>query len=613
MHRQAAGRGSALAILLPVAAFALTLLFFTPATIRIGNYLEFGGRFPQGMPPFLAASAVLTLVLFLALLPTLRCPGALRIAVATVTALAFLAWLQGNVLVWDYGILDGRAIEWKALVNRGIVDALVWGIVVGASVTAASFVPARHVVRISKIASVCLVAVQLLSVAWSWRAMPKDQVVQRRDRDDDTLFLFSDRLNVIVLVLDTFQSDFFQDIVRDDAGLRARFDGFTYFRNAVADSNGTIAAVPAMLTARSYDNTVPYLEYVRTSFLENSLPKTLREYGFRVDLSPMLGYTVWEDLSGLPFATRSREDPAALLREQALLADLALFRCSPHVVKREIYNDQHWFVSGMLERYQQARRGRAATPGGAPASSASAALTYADDLGNLSEFSDWNRDPRLVTAMVGSAGVASDMDAFKFIHLKGIHLPLIMNEHLAFEEMKPSRANILRQGTGVLKMAATFLERLEQLGVYDESLVFIVADHGSGVGDAKINVTERAASLNREGPYRGQFAGLKAAGIPLVLAKRVNSRGELRVSDAPVSLSDIPRTVAEELGLEAPFRGASMFDVAEGEVRERIYRAFVGPQEDVEYLAPLREYAVTGHSWDDASWRETGNIYYAPE
>ena len=55
-----------------------------------------------------------------------------------------------------------------------------------------------------------------------------------------------------------------------------------------------------------------------------------------------------------------------------------------------------------------------------------------------------------------------------------------------------------------------------------------------------------------------------------------------------------------------------MFGVREDERRERIYRAFVGPQEDVVYLAPLYEYAVDGHSWDDASWRETGDVYSAP-
>jgi len=93
----------------------------------------------------------------------------------------------------------------------------------------------------------------------------------------------------------------------------------------------------------------------------------------------------------------------------------------------------------------------------------------------------------------------------------------------------------------------------------------------------------------------------------------MNARGELRVSDAPVCLGDIPRTVVEELGIEASFPGRSMFTVGEAERRERIYRAFVGSQVDPVYLAPLYEYAVDGFSWDDTSWRETGNVFYAPK
>jgi hypothetical protein len=179
--------------------------------------------------------------------------------------------------------------------------------------------------------------------------------------------------------------------------------------------------------------------------------------------------------------------------------------------------------------------------------------------------------------------------------------------------MAPYRDNMLRQGAGMLKIAATFLERLERLGVYDDSLVFIVGDHGSGVADAKINPTPYGDRLNKGGPYPGNFRSFKAAGIPLVLVKRMHARGALATSSSPVSLGDIPRTVVDELGLEAEFPGRSMFAVSESESRERIYRAFIGPQIDVEYLAPLLEYAVDGDSWDDTSWRETGNVYYAPK
>jgi hypothetical protein len=246
-------------------------------------------------------------------------------------------------------------------------------------------------------------------------------------------------------------------------------------------------------------------------------------------------------------------------------------------------------------------------------SSESYNLKYSREFGNSKKLIGKNRDAGFINRMIPMSGIIKKTDAFKFYHLNGIHLKLIMNEELEYEELKPTRVNMKRQGTGILKITAIFLERLKQMKVYDNSLIFIVGDHGSGIADASINLSPYSANFNKSGPYKGNFKTFKAAGIPLILVKRMNSRGGLRISDAPVSLGDIPQTVVDELELDANFPGKSMFRVNETEERERIYRAFVGPQEKVEYLAPLYEYSVNGFSWDDTSWQETGNIYYAKQ
>ena len=111
-----------------------------------------------------------------------------------------------------------------------------------------------------------------------------------------------------------------------------------------------------MLTGGNYDNTVPYLEFVKTSFLGSSLPKTLREYGFRVDQLLMMKSTVYGDFSLVPSAGKKARNWNAFLEEQAFLADLALFRSLPQFMKEMVYNDQEWFISGLLERYPDPQR-----------------------------------------------------------------------------------------------------------------------------------------------------------------------------------------------------------------------------------------------------------------
>jgi hypothetical protein len=333
-------------LLFSVSLFVLTLLFFSPATIYTGNFMEFHSLFPESALFFLAVSLALVLPLFVLMLSLSRHHRACRIVVSMLIASSFLMWLQGNILRWQYGVLNGRDIEWNALIHYGIIDSAIWVLLL-----AFSIVKAHLVYRISRLVSIALLVIQILSAAVAWIQMPKDQAFKQNEKPADSLFLFSQHLNVVILVLDTFQSDIFQEIVLDDADLRASFDGFTYFRNSLAGSDGTNMSIPNMLTATNYDN---------------SLPKTLTDYGFSIDLYPIFDYSIYRDYSGAVSSGKRLWDWGAFFKEQAFIADLALFRNSPHFVKRLIYNDQKWFMSAPVERYLAGRDAQSAQGQGEP-------------------------------------------------------------------------------------------------------------------------------------------------------------------------------------------------------------------------------------------------------
>jgi hypothetical protein len=603
------GKKDAAAILIAASLFVFTLFFFTPVRIYMGNFMEFSYALRQSALFFLALSAFLAAGLAAVVCASARRPGTRRLIVSVLLASAFLLWLQGNIILWQYGALNGKEIEWRKLVHFGIIDSAVW-----IGFLAFSVWKAGLVFRFARRLCLILAVIQLLSVLQAWVAMPKDQEFrQQQASDGKTLFRFSKHVNVVILVLDTFQSDIFQDIIRDDPDLAASFTGFTYFRNALAGSDGTMVSIPNMLTASNYDNSVPYLEFVKKSFLANSLPKTLKEYGFLLDLYPIYDYSVYTNFSGVSSSRKKLMDWGVFLKEQAFLTDLAVFRSVPHFLKRAVYNRGRWLISALFTRLPAPEAGGNAGKKGKQLSAAPYNLKYAKELASARKLIGMNRDARFISTFISSADALGDGDAFKFYHLNGIHLQLVMDENCRYAPLSPNRAGMKRQGTGILKIAAMFLEKLRQMQVYDDSLIFIVGDHGAGLKDTGINASPDGARLNARGPYKGLFPNFKSAGIPLVLVKRIGSTGSLRTSDAPVCLGDIPQTVASELKLDAAFPGKSMFRVRTGDERERIYRAFVGDQENVRYLAPLYEYSVKGSSWDDASWKETGKIYYAGE
>ena len=99
--------------------------------------------------------------------------------------------------------------------------------------------------------------------------------------------------------------------------------------------------------------------------------------------------------------------------------------------------------------------------------------------------------------------------------------------------------------------------------------------------------------------------------LPLVLFKRPGERGPMRVSDAAVSLGDVPRTVMEALGLASDLPGTSMFapDIRpERSRRVLFYRPGELRLAD-DYFPPLREFSVSGFSWLEESWRQTGRVF----
>jgi hypothetical protein len=92
---------------------------------------------------------------------------------------------------------------------------------------------------------------------------------------------------------------------------------------------------------------------------------------------------------------------------------------------------------------------------------------------------------------------------------------------------------------------------------------------------------------------------------PLLLLKAPGASGALHVSDAPVMSSDVPRTIAELLGLRANFPGEMLVSFKENRARER--RHFIYPYSRSEwtsdYLAPIQEYLVNGSVTDGDAWR----------
>ncbi len=588
--------------LLAVSAFfALTLLFFGPAYIYFTNSLEFNLSFREILPWLLGATFVLCAILTLILRGLGS--GLRQKGLALLFVLGLLLWIQGNLLVWDYGPLDGREIHWNAMWLKGLVDSAVWLLFI-----VLAFKKSAWFVKIARTAAFAFIAIQIISVSMALMRAPKTPSFKRYYIDESHKYQFSAQKNVIILMLDTFQSDLFQEIITANPEYKEIFRGFTYFRNALSSFPKTYTSVPSFLTAHVYDNSVPMEDFLQKAYASNSsLPRLLKEAGFQVDLFPMphTEKTIYFSDS-VASNIKKRQSGGGVGQDLGFLVDITLFRHIPHFTKRFVYNDQSW----LLKRLWAKSIYTSASPAvSIPNSSSFKQTQEVKHIPRFSKEAMQLGDVQFIKQLLTQATVSASAPVFKYFHLSGLHRPLVLDEHLEVKAMSTSqRSSFATQGKACLQIARLMIEKLKVLGLYDNSLIIVMADHGCadytyGVNVASAGFSEVASTVPSVPPH------IKAAGLPMVLIKPIAAPAEeLKIVDVPVLLTDLPRTITMALGMERTMPGMSMFLVPEKEPRPRQFYYYNWSGWVDGYLYHMREYAVNGHSWLDSSWREIGII-----
>lgn len=572
---------AAWAALLPVC----TLFLFGPMLIYLPNSQTFSYMLDRVPIKFVPVALLAWLALFagLASLPQ-RFSLRQRLTALSLTV-GVLLWLQAHLINWQYGVLDGRMIDWHALAYRGWIDGAVWlfGLL-------AAWILADKLLRHAAQVVVFIVLLQAFYVGILFiQHAEARQTKNFMLFDESVRFRFSASRNAVVLISDGFQSDLFQELIEQEPKLKETFSGFTYFRNALAGFPLTTPSVPYMLTGVPCDNSLPFADYLHAAYrAPTSLLQALRRSDWRTDILMDAGGSFDKD-PALISNLKSGQVPLTN-RQAGFLFDLTLFRHAPHFLKRIVYAGQRWRFLRYLRDSRLADGVRFA----ALRNPVTGRPFMKRALAEL-------RDVNFLAAMDTEAAVACKEPVFKLYHLLGVHPPLLMNERLEYETMRNNRSDWKRLARGNLAIIGAFLDRLRRLGILDSTFIVIMGDHGASLGQFGLRLPTGWQQTT------GKVAeSVRAAALPLVLVKRPGENGLLQVNDAPVTLGDLPATLLQSLGIASP--GVSMFTIDPSIQRQRRFSYFVWNPGDAgkPYLPPLTHYLVNGHSWLADSWSAAG-------
>jgi hypothetical protein len=444
---------------------------------------------------------------------------------------------------------------WDRYLVTGIAELVLW-----TGVLSLSFIKSEKLIKYITIASIFLLVVQtggFISLLYSSPAEPEWKSYSFDA--EENIFDFSKSENIIVIILDTFQSDIFQEIIDENGRYQEIFEGFTYYRNAAGGYPTTIASIPLILTGSYYKNEVPFDSYTKSSYESSSILKILKEEGYTIQVfeKSRLIYPGENILSNI------RKPPDIAEKYPDVLYGITFFRFMPHFIKEITYS---FTVSPMIEQGSQL-------------------------------------DINFYRSMQENFSVTYENPVFKLYHLNAAHPPFRLNESMQYSMLPDNRTGYKEQSKSSLRISGELIKKLKESGIYNKSLIIIIGDHGIQEAAYSINTAQlKEADLLAYTPKN-----VVSGGIPLVLIKPINSYHPLEISDAPVSLSDIPATITVMLNISNTFPGIPIHKIAESENRTRFFYNYAWEHDswDKEYLPPMTEYAISDFSWYGSSWRQT--------
>lgn len=535
----------------------LTVCFFAPMEVYLGNYIDFSFSVRHIWWILLVFSLVCAAVL--ALLCSLLPEKLSSVIQTALFAVGLCFYVQSLLLNGKMISLTGDEAGYSAATCA--INIIIW-LVLATAVFAARADCAKKaksagfskVIALLSLACIVMQMSGCVSLCFSTDFAANDR--KNAYFTSEGAFSLSAKNNVLYFILDTSDGDYVNEALAQDPDLFGGLDGFTYYPNATSAYSRTYPSITYLLTQnRCYFNK-PYYDYVNDSFAGSafwrdlaSLCDDLRIY----TTSNYVGSSAFFDMDNFYVFDSSKLSALDIGGVIRASADVGMYRAAPYIIKESFKYDAAYIDGSCLKPL----------PNGTYYMNDN---IFYDDLMNCGI--DIDR---------GSSST------FRFFHLWGAHPGCFIDENAQLADA-PTPAQALR---GDFKILKEYFAQMKTQGIYDSSTIIITADHGKSGGGNELDPPKTAACLM------------------LVKPAGADSSRACVTSDAPVSHDDLFSTVIAALGGDGGAYGTPVYDIPEDSPRERLYY-YSSLYSDIDGEIALREVCVNGDAAAPESWALTG-------
>lgn len=510
--------------LLVIFTLAFMGLIFGPTEIFMGNYRELEFVYQEFGGAFIGAAVVISLITsaLVSFLPEKIYKGVLAVISGVIAA----AYVQSMFLNKGLEQLGVTAEGYNPDKMVSIINALIWFAIMIAIVVLTYYKKDSYKKIVGGISAflllIQLVAFSTLFLTVEERAFNYPEAEVSLDMSEQ--LTVSSKENILVLCLDTVPNEWWEEAGRMYPDMQDALKDFTYYNNTDCCYWGTFPSVVHVLTGNQFDPTKGMADFFAESWNNektNSYFELLKKNDYKVNFfitqeEDIVGQNSLEILAGKASniaepAAQSRVVNYGLLYET--LTKMSCYRYAPNVMKPlfNVTNEQYASI----------------------VTSPETDMAYA----NCDYYTKLLEE---------GIQVSDESNYFSFTLLNGAHE--FVNDEFCKRVIGQGDRN--KTIKGITVMLTEYLVQLQDAGVYDNSTIIIMSDHGTG--------------------FNAQ---------PIFFIKRPNeSHDELQVTNAPITYHEFVPTIIQLIGEDYTEYGQSIFDFKENDWRERVFleRAYDG-------------------------------------
>lgn len=494
--------------LLSVGGLLFVFFIFLPTDSFIANANDFQLTYSMFIKEFLHAYSVYALPSVLILMCV---HGAVFEYISDLLfGITLAVFVQYQFLNGHLALLGTSEADFLNNVPLIVINMLIWIVLISLPM-ALRQISKNKLSKIANVIGIFPIAFFLVSFTISLIAAPSYvfHITAEYYFDPSEQYSLSKDENVVVFILDAYDQDLLNKIIEEQPELLENYNDFTIYTDAVSVYDSTNTSLSQMFGGCQFDNTLTADEWLETGWNSDktlSFYNNLHNNDYTVNFYNMIIPSL-DCLEG-KFDNLSKYDEPIELTPAVFdyykfvksMRALSLYRGLPYVFKQFIPIGDYEFTTFVLF----------------------------DDY-STANYSNEDYEANL------SLSIGNNSKTLSITHLKGTHLPYdaeVESVHL-------------------LQIMSEYLNQLKALGIYDNTSIIIMSDHGE----------------HRE----------TVACQPIFMVKRAGASSDTITFDAsPIYYEDIMATLAELTNLcpiadpSNPY-GTSIFSLNEDTIRTRVW------------------------------------------